>query len=137
MGFGEDVDSEEQEEEGVMWAVTRGVPPSISRLEASLSDVKALYEAKFGEDVDSEAREEDGVMWSLTRGVPPTISQLEASLSDVKALYEAKFGKDVDSEDRDEDEGKVEKDDVPWIATRGVPPSISQLEDSLSDAKAL
>merc|ERR1712217_963580 len=91
----------------------------------------------FGEDVDSEEKEKDGVMWAVTRGIPPSISQLEAGLSYVRALYEAKFCEDVDSEDREEDEGKVEKDGVPWIATRGVPPSISQLEESLSDAKAL
>merc|ERR1712217_703819 len=109
----------------------------ISQLEASLSDVKALYEAKFGEDVDSEEKEEDGVTWAVTRGVPPSILQLEASLSDVKALYEAKFGNDVHTEDGEDDEGSVEKDGVMWTVKRGAPPSISQLEKSLFAVKAL
>jgi len=95
------------------------------------------YEAKFGMDVDSEEKEKDGVMWAVTRGIPPSISQLEAGLSDVKALYEAKFGNDVHTEDGEDDEGSVEKAGVRWTVTRGAPPSMSQLEDSLLDVKAM
>merc|ERR550532_3160313 len=123
------------EEDGIMWTVTRGAPPSISQLEDQLSDVKALYKAEFGEDVDSECEEDeegsvekDGVMWIVTRGAPPTMSQLEGQLSDVQALYEAKFGEDVDSEGEEDEKDRVEKDGVMWIVTRGAPPTMSQLE---------
>jgi len=149
--FGEDLDSEEREDDdanvdkdGAIWTVTRGAPPSMTQLEDRLSDVKALYRAKFGEDLDSEEREDDssnvakdGVIWTVTRGAPPSMTQLEDRLSDVKALYRAKFGEDLDSEDREDDDSNVEKDSVTWTVTRGAPPSVSQLEDRLSDVKAL
>merc|ERR1712224_1173131 len=72
--YGEDVDDEEEAEEeddeqeteyvekdGLKWVVTRGSPPSMSRLEDQLAEVKSLYKAKYGEDVDDEeeAEEED------------------------------------------------------------------------------
>jgi hypothetical protein len=142
--FGEEVDSEDN---GMVWFVARGAPPSMAQLEDRLSDVKALYKAKFGQDLDSEEEEDDNeegdfekdsVMWTVTRGAPPSLSQLEDRLSDVKALYNAKFGADLDSEKQDDnEEGSVEKDGVMWTVTRGAPPSISQLEDHLSDVKAL
>merc|ERR1740120_691690 len=52
------------EEKGISWTVTRGSPPSIEKLESSLTDVKALYRAKFGKDVDGEnVVEQDGISW--------------------------------------------------------------------------
>merc|ERR1712134_229820 len=71
--YGEDVDEEESEEEdderdttcvekdGLKWVVTRGSPPSMSKLEDQLAEVKSLFKAKYGEDVDDEeeAEEED------------------------------------------------------------------------------
>merc|ERR1719507_2820891 len=116
----------------------------MTQLEDRLSDVKALYKAKFGEDVDSEEREDDdanvdkdGAIWTVTRGAPPSMTQLEDRLSDVKALYKARFGEDVDFEEREEEDSNVDKDGVIWTVTRGSPPSMTQLEDRLSDVKAL
>merc|ERR1712238_587630 len=73
----EDSDSEESEhvveKDGISWAVTRGAPPSIEKLESCLTEVKALYKAKFGKDVEVEdsdsegsehAVEEVGISWS-------------------------------------------------------------------------
>merc|ERR1740120_347947 len=117
------------EEKGIMWTVTRGTPPSLEKLESTLTDVKALYRAKFGKDVD--AVEEDGISWMVTRGAPPSIEKLESSLTEVKALYRAKFGKDVDGE------YVVEQDGISWMVTRGAPPSIEKLESSLTEVKAL
>jgi hypothetical protein len=134
----DDDDDNADEEDDIIWAVTRGALPSISKLENSLSDVKALYRARFGQDVDSE---DNVVAWLVARGAPPSLSQLEDRLSDVKALYRLKFGKDVDSEEEEEgdndEEGDVEHDGVTWTVTRGAPPSMSQLEDRLSDVEAL
>jgi hypothetical protein len=154
-GSKKEVDEEEDEQEtkyvekdGINWVVTRGSPPTMSKLEDQLADVKALFKAKFGEDVDDEDEEDedeqetvekDGIKWVVTRGSPPTMSQLEDRLGDVKALYKAKFGEDVDDEDEeDEDEQEtVEKDGINWVVTRGSPPSMSQLEDKLAEVKAL
>jgi len=114
------------------------------QLEDRLSDVMALYKAKFGEDLHSEERaddeadvEKDGVVWTVTRGASPSMSQLEDRLSDVMALYKAKFGEDIDSEEREDYTSNVEKDGVVWTVTRAAPPSMPQLEDRLSDVKAL
>jgi hypothetical protein len=103
-----------------------------------------LYKAKFGEDIDTEDgegeggdAEEDGVTWTVTRGAPPSMTQLEDRLSDVKALYKAKFGEDFDAEDGEDEGGDAEEAGVTWTVTRGAPPSMSQLEDRLSDVKAL
>merc|ERR1719464_2505595 len=116
----------------------------MTQLEDRLSDVKALYKAKFGEDLDSEEREDDGssvdkdgTLWTVTRGAPPSMTQLEDRLSDVKALYKAMFGEDLDSEEEEDDNRNVEKDGAMWTVTRGAPPSMPQLEDRLSDVKAL
>merc|ERR1719464_1053281 len=65
------------------------------------------------------------------------MTQLEDRLSDVKALYKAKFGEDLDSEEREDDGNSVDKDGTLWTVTRGAPPSMTQLEDRLSDVKAL
>merc|ERR1712238_424725 len=120
----EDSDSEESEhvveKDGISWTVTRGAPPSIEKLESSLTEVKAFYKAKFGKDVDAEesehAVEKDGITWTVTRGASPSIEKLESSLTEVKALYKAKFGEDVDAE---ESEHAVEKDGITWTVTRG------------------
>merc|ERR1711869_51907 len=120
--YGEDVDDEEEAEEedveqetkyvekdGIKWVVTRGSPPSMSRLEDQLADVKCLYKAKYGEDVDDEEEEEedeeetkyvekDGLKWVVTRGSPPSMSKLEEQLVEVKSLYKAKYDEDVDDE---------------------------------------
>jgi len=149
--FGVDADSKDDEDgegtvekDGVVWTIARGAPPTISQLEDCLADVKALYRAKFGEDADSEDGEDDkdtvesdGVVWTVARGAPPTILQLEDSLWDVKAMYRAKFGEDADSEDREDTEGNAEKDGVMWTVVRGTPPTMSQLEEYISDIKDL
>jgi len=167
--YGEDVDDEEEAEEeddeqetkyvekdGLKWVVTRGSPPSMSRLEDQLAEVKSLYKAKYGEDVDDEEEaeeedveqetkyvEKDGLKWVVTRGSPPSMSRLEDQLAEVKSLYKAKYGEDVDDEEEaeeedDEQETKyVEKDGLKWVVTRGSPPLMSQLEDKLAEVKAL
>merc|ERR1711869_182346 len=130
--YGEDVDDEEEAEEedveqetkyvekdGIKWVVTRGSPPSMSRLEDQLAEVKSLYKAKYGEDVDDEEEEEDdaeetkyvekdGLKWVVTRGSPPSMSQLEDRLAEVKSLYRAKYGEDVDDEEEEEEEYEEE-----------------------------
>merc|ERR1712072_466423 len=116
MGYGEDVDDVEEEEEddeqetkyvekdGIKWVVTRGSPPSMSRLEDQLAEVKSLYKEKYGEDDDDEEEEEeddeqetkyvekDGMKWVVTRGSPPSMSRLEDQLAEVKSLYKGKYG---------------------------------------------
>merc|ERR1719191_103962 len=97
--YGEDVDDEEEDEDeaeeehdehdttcvekdGLKWVVTRGSPPSMSKLEDRLAEVKSLYKAKYDEDVDDEEEEEtkyvekDGLKWVVTRGSPPSMSKL-------------------------------------------------------------
>merc|ERR1712134_81771 len=125
----------------------------MSQLEDQLAEVKSLYKTKFGEDVDDEEDEEeeqaenhaiqcvekDGVTWEVTRGRPPTMSQLEDQLAEVKSLYKMKFGEDVDDEEDEqanEHEAKyVEKDGISWVVTRGIAPTMSQLEDQLAEVK--
>merc|ERR1712118_358429 len=140
--YGEDVDDEEEEEEdaegtkyvekdGLKWVVTRGSPPSMSKLEDRLAEVKSLYRAKYGEDVDDEEEEEeeyeeeikyvekDGLKWVVTRRSPPSMSQLEDRLAEVKSLYKAKYDEDVDDEE--------EEDETKYVD------GFSQLEDKLRE----
>merc|ERR1712224_280066 len=90
---------------------------------------------------ETEYVEKDGLKWVVTRGSPPSMSQLEDQLADVKSLFKAKYGEDVDDEEdeeEDEEETKyVEKDGLKWVVTRGSPPSMSKLEDSLAEVKSL
>merc|ERR1719265_926979 len=139
------------EKDGIKWVVTRGTPPTMSQLEEQLAEVKSLYKAKYGEDVDDEEEEEeddqeakcvekDGMKWVVTRGSPPTVSQLEGRLAEVKSLYKAKYGEDDDEEEQDEDDQEakyMEKDGIKWVVTRGMPPTMSQLEDRLAEVKSL
>merc|ERR1712193_230013 len=82
MKYGEDVDDEDEEEEqveeheiqhvekdGVKWELTRGRPPTMSKLEAMLAEVKSLYKTKYGEDVDDEEEEEEQADEHQTRYV--------------------------------------------------------------------
>merc|ERR1712193_387914 len=105
--MGEEEEDEEEttcvEKDGLKWVVTWGSPPSMSKLEDQLAEVKSLYKAKYGEDVDDEEEEEDdaeetkyvekdGLKWVVTRGSPPSMSQLDDQLAQVKSLYRAKYG---------------------------------------------
>merc|ERR1719408_860646 len=69
------------------------------------------------------------------------MSHLEDQLAEVKSLYKTKYGEDVDDEEdeqADEHETKyVEKDGISWVVTRGSPPTMSQLEDQLAEAKSM
>merc|ERR1712046_513406 len=77
-------------------------------------------------------------MWAVTRGRPPMMSELEDKLAEVKSLYKTKYGEDEEEEQPDEHEIKyVEKDGVTWAVTRGRPPTMSELEDKLSEVKSL
>merc|ERR1719420_1016404 len=161
--YGEDLDDEEEEDEddqdakyvekdGMKWVVIRGSPPTMSQLEDQLAAVKSLYKAKYGEDLDDEEEEDeddqdakyvekDGMKWIVTRGSPPTMSQLEDRLAEAKFLYKAKYGEDVDDEEEEEEDEQetkyVEKDGMKWVVTRGIPPTVSQLEDQLAEVKSL
>merc|ERR1719353_1712615 len=87
--------------------------------------------------------EKDGVTWEVTRGRPPTMSELEKQLLEVKFLYKTKYGEYVDDEDEEEEQAEeheihhVQKDGITWEVTRGRPPTMSQLEDTLAEVKSL
>merc|ERR1740129_49268 len=55
-------DKEDEElvyKDGVLWAVARGRPPSLSGLQEKLKEVKVLYVLKTGHPVESESDDED------------------------------------------------------------------------------
>merc|ERR1719162_1298538 len=137
---------------GVKWVVQRGSPPTMSALEQGLEEIKTIYREQFGQDINKEEQHEysdgtsmsvvqnDDIKWIVQRGAPPTMSTLEQTLAEVKAAYMDKFG-DVDAESYDYSDGSsmsvLQKDDVSWIVHRGARPTISNLLQSLDEAKSL
>ena len=51
--------AQEVDQDGMKFVITRGAPPSMSQLKASLNEMKGLYEDKFGHEVDEEL-DQDG-----------------------------------------------------------------------------
>merc|ERR1740129_2551537 len=122
-------DKEDEElvyKDGVLWAVARGRPPSLSGLQEKLEEVKELYACKTGHTLDAESDLEDelvykdGVQWAVTRGRPPSLSAIEQKLQEVNELYARKTGHAVDTESDEEDEEEREEEDLKCVFKDGV-----------------
>merc|ERR1712176_1015756 len=95
--FGQDVDDPDtdNQEDGIMWTVTRGFAPSAEQLESDLSDVKALFKAKFGQDADdsdTDSEERNGTGAAALSAEQLGSSLAEATAKDLDEISASKNG---------------------------------------------